>query len=76
MYDFGKFKYSAASSTVIYNVFIPLLFFLIYCILLYFCKQLNYSPLNVLMDCLKWEIPKYRNLVASNSLGYPRSSYG
>ncbi|KXY33802.1 hypothetical protein AT269_07150 [Bacillus cereus] len=37
---------------------------------------LNYSPLNVLTDCLKWEIPKYRSLVASNSLGYPRSSYG
>nr|WP_309243091.1 hypothetical protein [Bacillus cereus group sp. BfR-BA-01309] len=39
-------------------------------------KLLNYSPLNVLTDCLKWEIPKYRSLVASNSLGYPRSSYG
>ncbi|KAB2441846.1 hypothetical protein F8163_17690 [Bacillus luti] len=37
---------------------------------------LNYSPLNVLTDCLKWEIPKYRSLAASNSLGYPRSSYG
>ncbi|WP_144610919.1 hypothetical protein [Bacillus cereus] len=37
---------------------------------------LNYSPLNVLTDCLKWEIPKYRSLVASNSLGYHRSSYG
>ncbi|PFI16934.1 hypothetical protein COI75_21150 [Bacillus cereus] len=37
---------------------------------------LNYSPLNILMDCLKWEIPKYRNLTVSNSLGYPRSSYG
>ncbi|GAE43259.1 hypothetical protein [Bacillus mycoides] len=37
---------------------------------------LNYSPLNVLTDCLKWEIPKYGNLTVSNSLGYPRSSYG
>ncbi|GLV67494.1 hypothetical protein Bmyc01_61630 [Bacillus mycoides] len=37
---------------------------------------LNYSPLNILADCLKWEIPKYRNLTVSNSLGYPRSSYG
>jgi hypothetical protein len=38
--------------------------------------ELNYSPLNILTDCLKWEIPKYRNLTVSSSLGYPRSSYG
>ncbi|PGA61455.1 hypothetical protein COL87_30735 [Bacillus pseudomycoides] len=37
---------------------------------------LNYSPLNVLADCLKWKIPKYRVLLNSNGLGYPRSSYG
>ncbi|PEP57888.1 hypothetical protein CN564_12930 [Bacillus pseudomycoides] len=41
-----------------------------------FLFLLNYSPLNVLADCLKWEIPKYRVLLNSNGLGYPRSSYG
>ncbi|PEM45386.1 hypothetical protein COF80_20115 [Bacillus toyonensis] len=36
----------------------------------------NYSPLNLLMDGLKWEIPNYRNLTVSNSVVYLRSSYG
>ncbi|WP_410259946.1 hypothetical protein [Bacillus cereus] len=32
-------------------------------------NPLNYSPLNILTDCLKWEIPKYRVLSNSNGLG-------
>src|SRR5690606_30055443 len=39
-------------------------------------NQLNYPPLNALMSCLKWGIPKHTNLSVNYEVGYPRSSCG